>query len=204
MRWPVRYARRRKAAWCEHPGSAWCLNVEEDRDRTDVELMMRTAGGDLRAFSELVKRHQNSLMNFFARSGVYADVEDLAQETFLKIYRSRSSYRPLAKFTTFMYLVARRVMIDAARRNARRAKLAEEALQEMPQSVSAPESRGEYGDVEGALTRLSEPMRETLVLVVMQGLAYKEAAEVLGIPVGTVKSRVSAALDRMREMLGED
>ncbi len=166
----------------------------------DVALMERAARDDLDAFSALVRKHERPLANFFARSGA-ADVEDLAQQTFLKLWRTRRGYRPTAKFTTFLYLLARQVLIDSARAAQRRAGLHERAGAEMDAVEPAPARRGESGDAEAALARLSPALRETVVLVVMQGLAYREAAEALGVPVGTVKSRVNAALAQMREFL---
>ena len=173
----------------------------EDSAAEDIALMLRAKADDLAAFSQLVRKHQNAVMNFFLRSGVYRDVDDLAQEAFLKLHRARHGYRPTAKFTTFLYLIARQVMIDSIRRGARRAKLMEGYGREAAEAEDAPAMRGERGDAEKALGCLSPALRETVVLVVMQGLTYAEAAEVLGVPEGTVKSRVSAALRQMRAAL---
>ncbi|MGI5869943.1 MAG: RNA polymerase sigma factor [Kiritimatiellia bacterium] len=175
--------------------------AEDDSAAEDIALMLRAKADDLAAFSQLVRKHQNAVMNFFRRSGVYRDVEDLAQEAFLKLYRARRGYRPAAKFTTFLYLIARRVMIDSIRRSARQAKLMEGYGKEAPPAEDAPAMRGERSDAEKALDCLSPAMRETVALVVMQGLTYAEAASVLGIPEGTAKSRVSAAMRQMRAAL---
>ena len=85
----------------------------------DGALMERAARDDLDAFSALVRKHERPLANFFARSDA-ADVEDLAQQAFLKLWRTRRGYRPTAKFTTFLYLLARQVLIDSARAAQRR------------------------------------------------------------------------------------
>ncbi len=167
----------------------------------DIALMLRAKNDDLSAFSLLVKKHQQSIMNFFARNGVYRDVEDLAQEAFLKLHRARHRYQPTAKFTTFLYLIARQVMIDSIRHGSRKAKLMENYGKEADQMEEAPSMRGEKGDAEMALDCLSRPLREAVVLVVMQGMAYAEAAEIMGVPTGTVKSRVSAAMQKMREKI---
>lgn len=179
------------------PGS-----TEKDASEAeDIAWMLRAKDDDLGAFSKLVKKHQKSVMNFFARNGVYRDVEDLAQETFLKLHRARQGYRPTAKFTTFLYLIARQVMIDSIRHGGRKAKVLEGYGQEAEQAEDAPTMRGESEDAEAALGSLSPPLREAVVLVVMQGMAYGEAAEILGVPVGTVKSRISAAMEKMREAI---
>ena len=187
---------RRKQPETPPPASA-----QDPSDAEDVALMLRAAADDAGAFSALVRKHEKSLANFFARNGVYRDVEDLAQLTFLKLHRARRGYRPTAKFTTFLYLLARQVLVDHVRATRRRAKLHEEAGKEMDSVQPAPRSRGEGQDARAALDSLSPWMRETVVLVVMQGLAYHEAAEVLRVPVGTVKSRVSAALRQMKAFL---
>lgn len=178
--------------------------VAEASAAEDIAWMLRARDGDLAAFSLLVEKHQQAIMNFFARSGVYRDGEDLAQEAFLKLYRARRRYKPTAKFTTFLYLIARQVMIDGIRHSSRKAKLYEKYGQEAEQREEAPEMRGECGDAEMALDVLSRRLREAVVLVVMQGMAYAEAADVLGIPTGTVKSRVSEALRKMRLAMGAD
>lgn len=170
----------------------------------DSELMVMVREGDDHAFELLVLRHQNSVMNFFARNGVYRDVEDLAQETFLKIHRARRRYVPSAKFTTFLYTVARRVMIDWYRSTSRKGEFLKGFAEEAPQEQKAPPKRGEISDAEAALNCLSLPLRETVVLVILKGMAYAEAAEILGVPVGTVKSRISAAMAKMKEELTKD
>ena len=169
----------------------------------DVALMLRAAADDADAFSALVLKHERPLANFFARNGVFRDVEDLVQLTFLKLHRARRGYKPTAKFTTFLYLLARQILVDHVRASQRLARLHERAGREMDSTEPAPRHRGEGEDVRAALANLSPWMRETVVLVVMQGLAYQEAAEVLRVPVGTVKSRVSAALKQMRQFLSK-
>ena len=177
--------------------------ASDPSDAEDVALMLRASADDADAFSALVRKHEKPLANFFARNGVYRDVEDLAQATFLKLHRARHGYRPTAKFTTFLYLLARQILVDHVRATQRRARLHEEAGKELDAAMPAPRHRGEAEDAEDALASLSPPLRETVVLVVMQGLAYHEAAEVLQVPVGTVKSRVSAALRQMKDFLSK-
>ncbi len=162
--------------------------------------MRRTAEGDLEAFGGIVERHQGALVNYFGRCGVYTgEREDLAQETFLRIYRYRDRYRPTAQFTTFLYLIARQVRIDLIRRTVRRNELHENVRQLSPRTaVPGAIERGERLDIEQALARLDDPFREVVVLMLLQGLKQREAAAVLGIPLGTVKSRLNSALRQLR------
>jgi RNA polymerase sigma-70 factor (ECF subfamily) len=170
----------------------------------DVALMARVRDGDRDAFVTLVRRHQQPLMNFFWRLGVrIGEAEDLAQETFIRLYRYRLRYRPRAKFTTFLYLLARQVRIDALRRARRREALADELENEqrvLEQETGAAGIRAQ--EALDAVRRLPEAMRWVLTMSLNEGLRYDEIAEALGIPVGTVKSRVFNALKRLRDELG--
>jgi RNA polymerase sigma-70 factor (ECF subfamily) len=183
-------------------------NVPRDR-MDDAELMLRVRGqDDEAAFALLVSRHQKSLLNFFARSGVQYDSEDLVQQTFLRLYRYRQRYVATAKFTTFLFLLARQVWIDELRRRQRRERLIERLVVEPHEEFTAPAdpSAGEQGDLDlvRALAALPEGLRQVVELAVYQELPYAEVAAILGIPVGTVKSRMFNALAKLRALLGEE
>jgi len=155
------------------------------------------------AFVVIVRRHQKSLLNFFRRMGARThEVEDMAQETFLRVFNYRDRYEPTGKFTNFLFVLARHVWADAGRRAQRRPESLSETLDEGP----APDERGVARaearvDVASALARLSEKLRSVVVLSVYEGLEYRRIAEVLDIPVGTVKSRMHLAMRQMREIL---
>ena len=171
----------------------------------DIQLMLETAGGSDTAFATLIQRHQNGLLNFFVRMGVYNDGEDLVQETFVRVYKARERYRPTAKFTTFLYVVARHVWADRGRK-MKQPKRLEESLKtdlEISGGVTSPVSQDGM-DVQEALNRLSPKLREVLVLNVYQGLRYQEVADVLEIPLGTVKSRINLALQELKEIFDEE
>ncbi|HRR35025.1 MAG TPA: RNA polymerase sigma factor [Kiritimatiellia bacterium] len=175
----------------------------------DADLMLRVCDqDDEAAFALLVSRHQRSLLNFFARSGVQYDSEDLVQQTFLRLYRYRQRYQATAKFTTFLFLLARQVWIDELRRRQRRQRLAESLAAEPYEEFAAPadSSAGVAGDLDlaRALAALPEGLRQVVELAVYQGLPYAEVAAILGIPVGTVKSRMFNALAKLRALLGEE
>ena len=173
----------------------------------DADLMLRVRSeDDGGAFAELVRRHQKTLLNFFARSGVQYDCEDLVQQTFLRLYRYRERYVVTAKFTTFLFLLARQVWIDELRRRRRRERLADSLAAEPHPEFARPAdaSAGESGDIDlaRALEALPAGLRRVVELGVYQELAYTEIAKILGIPVGTVKSRMFNALARLRAELG--
>ena len=175
----------------------------------DARLMELSARGSEAAFAMIVQRYQDVLLNFFLRSGVsFADGQDLAQRTFLRLWRYRKKYDAKgAKFTTFLFMLARQESIDFFRAESRR-RVQEEALMQAADEL-APAGAGATatpaGDaVRKAMGRLTPLLREVVELVVFQDMPYAEAGKVLGIPLGTVKSRVFNALKRLKELLGNE
>ena len=149
------------------------------------------------------KRFEKNLLNFFWRQGVsLSEGEDLVQETYLRLWKYRANYRPTAKLSTFLFILARQVRIDALRHRTRRESREERWGLEQPTS-EGPKAFGVREDVRWAVARLSEPLRDVIELGVFQDLPYAEVAEILGIPVGTVKSRMHNALKELREIFDE-
>ncbi len=170
----------------------------------DIPFMLEVAAGSEVAFAQLIHRHQNGLLNFFVRMGVYNDAEDLVQETFVRVWKVRGRYRPTAKFSTFLHVLARNVWADRGRKMKRYDRL-EGSLKtdaEIGGGVSEPVSP-ERLDVQEALNRLSPKLREVIVLNVYQGFRYQEIADVLDIPLGTVKSRINIAIQELRKSFNE-
>lgn len=172
----------------------------------DVALMLEAGAGSDDAFTMLVRRHQQALVNFFTRMGASMDCEDLVQETFVRVYRYRKQYKPAARFTTFLYHVARHVLADHGRKVVRTGRLVGALEQEVRAHGRAaePHKSGAALDVDEALAKLSPKLREVIVLNINQGLRYQEVADVLGIPLGTVKSRINLALAALKELLDEE
>ncbi|MGN0855367.1 MAG: RNA polymerase sigma factor [Kiritimatiellia bacterium] len=157
---------------------------------SDEELMAAACG------------FEKNLLNFFWRQGVsYDESGDLVQETYLRLWKYRTEYRPTAKLSTFLFLMARQVRLDALRRQTRRERREENWGREQPR-VKAPDC-GVRADVRWAVSQLSDPLREVVELGVFQDLPYAEVSAILGIPVGTVKSRMSNALKKLKEIFDE-
>lgn len=185
------------------------------------ELMRRVAAEEPRAFERLVARVLPRLLGYFRRLGAdAATAEDCAQEVLLKLYRVRAGYEHRARFMTYLLHVARNHWIDLYRHrrlgpvtvSADRGPAQEgeestgSAAERLEGPVSDPARAAYQPDLRQALdlalARLSPEHREAFVLAHLDTLRYEEIAEVLGVPVGTVKSRVHTAARLLREHLG--
>ncbi|MCC5850189.1 MAG: RNA polymerase sigma factor [Verrucomicrobia bacterium] len=167
---------------------------------TDEELMMRVARKDHEeALVALIEKYRGPLVNHFMRRGVQHEYEDLAQETFVRLYKARKRYRVRAKFRTYLYHIAHRVWVDHVRKSSRKTRR-ETAFRDepRPESGDAPDMHGH--DVDWALSQLSPPHRDVVVYSVFDQLSHEEIAEIMDIPEGTVKSRLHHALRKLREI----
>jgi RNA polymerase sigma-70 factor (ECF subfamily) len=143
-------------------------------------------------------------MNFFRRTGVTTDAQDLVQQTFLRLYRYRGRYRPSAKFTTFLYLLARQVRTDLFRKKMRLREVADGLTHEKePDPDPSAAASDTTARMEEALRRLPDGMRDVVVMGIMQGMGYEDIGRVLRIPTGTVKSRMFNALRKLRADIEE-
>ena len=179
-------------------------NIANHSDADDIQLMQAAKRGDRDAFNELMLRYQQPLLNFFMRMGVISDAEDMVQDTFIKLYQSRKRYKPTAGFKTFLFTVARRVSIDRHRKKERRPETNYDEALETPNDFSRkPDGlAADRLDAEEALQKLPDSMRSVVILSVMEGMTMKETGKALGIPEGTVKSRLFHALRRLKEEMG--
>lgn len=162
----------------------------------DPATIRAAAAGDLAAFEQIVRAYQQHVWRFLRRLvGDGTVAEDVAQETFLRAFHRLPTFTFQAKFSTWLFQIARNAGIDELRARERRARVLH-ALPRLPAPGAGPaEARVE---IDAALASLPVDLRETIVLVEVFGLRYVEAAEVLGVAVGTVKSRMFAARRRMQ------
>ena len=170
--------------------------------------MAAVSGGDQHAFAVLVHRFRPSLQRFFASLGEEPDsAEDLAQETLTRLWVARERYEPSGKFTTYLFQIARNCWLNALR-SRKRHPGGEPAGDEDVELHISPMwpwnpvfNAYRLREVRRAVASLPERQREVFVLCHLQGFTCVEAAGMLEIPVGTVKSRMSAAVHRLRDML---
>jgi RNA polymerase sigma-70 factor, ECF subfamily len=178
--------------------------------RSDEELMDAVAHGDSRALGDLIERYHAPLRRFFAQLLAWdrTAADDLVQETFVRLLRQRT-YSPKRAFRPWLYAVAHNLAKDYWLRQSREpAALGskfDEAAASLEETSPGPEERVEAKDelsrIRQALSRLPEEYRLTLVLRFGQDLQLAEIASVLGIPLGTVKSRLSVGARKLRVAL---
>ena len=181
-------------------------NLKEERDR---ELVIRALDGDAGAFRDLIEKH--TALVYSVVGGILkrdADIDDTVQEVFIKVYRNLSSYRGDSRFSTWLYRIARNESINALQRSRDRLVPIEEA-ERLPAQGGNPEEhfarKRLAHDMRGLLSKLDEQYRVVLELRYMGDKSYSEIAEIMEIPVGTVKTnihRAKAELKRMIESAG--
>ena len=180
----------------------------------DEELMAQFQAGTVEAFDLLVERYSERLFHYINRF-VKDDrqAEDLLQETFLRVHRNRHSYEPIAKFSTWLYTIGGNLARSAYRRRKRQRTYSiygessegEEYEMPIPSPTLAPSQHAEAGIqsryIQKALDRLPETYREVVVLRDVQQLTYEEIAEITGLPMGTVKSRINRGRTKLQDYL---
>jgi len=183
---------------------------------TDVLLMLRVREGDRDGFDELVQRHRTDLIGYLYRMVFnYAIAEELAQEAFLRAYRSRARYQPTAKFTTWLYRIGTRLAWNWLRDNRhslRHESIEREREDHRPLQIPDPEplveSRMLQADrarkVQRALARLPERQRAAVIMLRYNGLSYGEIAEALGASTQSVKAMLFRAHCTLRDRLAEE
>jgi RNA polymerase sigma-70 factor (ECF subfamily) len=169
------------------------------------ELVARTLNGDRDAFRFVVLRHQGFVADVVYRAtGDRAVVEDLAQETFLRAYQALPRFDPRLRLSTWLA----RIAVNVARDHGRRSKVRVSGLSRIEPGKDRERgphdsavARETHDRVVAALSDLSEPQREVVVLSVYGGLSQREIAGALEVPLGTVKTRHRTALQRLKSLV---
>ena len=174
----------------------------------DEVLVRRVAGsGDESALSELYDRYSGLVYGMGVRYlGDRALAEDLVQEVFTAVWRNAGSFDPSrASFATWLFRIARNRATDLLRRRRARVRTVGDDKYPEPGEADPADELSRGFDVAAALSRLSEVHREVLELAYFEGLSQREISRRTGTPLGTVKSRTTAALRALRErMLAEE
>jgi RNA polymerase sigma-70 factor (ECF subfamily) len=175
--------------------------------QSDEALLAAHLRGDPRAFGELVARHERRIYGLCLRIlGNREDAEDATQEAFLSALRKASSFRKAAAFSTWLYRIAVNAATDQARRRGR-ARLADLGPEDAGLAVAPGSELGEMVAsavaVQTALAQVSEEFRVAVVLCDLYRVPYADAAQILEVPVGTVKSRVFRGRLALAERLAD-
>ncbi len=189
------------------------MSVQPD---PDAALMLRVKRGDRVAFTELVDKYKQPVINFIFRSlRDEAEAEDLAQNVFLQVYKSRSRYKQTAKFTTFLFTISRNLCLNELRRRSRHpAESLEEThtdnedqparqIEDKTQ-IAAPENvlHSELAEkIEEALNELPENQRSAILLCRQDDLSYEQIAKILRTSLSATKSLIHRGRETLKEKL---
>jgi RNA polymerase sigma-70 factor, ECF subfamily len=183
------------------------VRARRDEDETDLELIGRWKSGEGRAATKLVARHSQALARFTVSSGERVEVEEIVQDTFVRAFGAIDSYRGESSFRTWLFTIARRLILDRRRAEKRSRNIVE---------IQETDSVSEYGALDAivaeeaaervrrALEKLTLMQREVFTLRVRQGLAYREIAEVVGSTEGATRVHYHNAVETIKRYLRDD
>ncbi len=184
------------------------------QDMCDEDLMEHFQAGVVEAYNILWERWTGPLVNFLYRfTGDKKACEDLIQETFLRVYRNRHSYKRIAKFSTWLYTIAGNLAKTEYRKRSRRRmdsiqsfnRDGEEFEMPLPDETFLPDKHAESAIqdyyIQMGLLAMPDHFREVVILRDIQQLSYEEIAIITGLPMGTVKSRINRGRTKLQELL---
>lgn len=198
---------------------AVCLNNRRDAfdhtppdsigDTSDLELVNRTLRGDDGAFRQLVERYEQVVAStVIGMLGPGDEADDVGQETFIRFYRSLKRFRGEATVKTYLTRIAINLSLNALKRGRRnrerflsRDQASNTLLEPASNGASLAESRQTKEAVRNAIQQLNPKHRAVIVLRMIDGYSTKETAEILGVPQGTVLSRLARAIDALKPLL---
>jgi RNA polymerase sigma-70 factor (ECF subfamily) len=221
----VRRPRPRKDSQSLRPGVRSHAPLPREREATpvaelsDEQLFQRYTDGDERGFRLLMERYEPRIQGFLRkRLNDEERVEDLTQDTFLRIHRARDSYDPSRKFSTWIHTIANNLLKNEFRNRSRRRETNFSEMRPESTGSGAPSRPVEFEStgmdpeqetyrselreaIDTAIGRMDEHHRIPFVMREVDDLSYEEIAEAIGIPVGTVKSRLNRARNSFRSLL---
>ena len=180
---------------------------------TDEELILEfQQNNTVKAYEILVQRYKNPLINYIYRFlGDYETCADIVQETMIKVYKNKDSYKSIARFSTWIYTIAGNLARTEYQRRKRRNIFSissygdDDETFDIPDESARPDVITDSGIkdeiIRKALLKVSDSYREMVILRDIQELSYEEIAEVTGITVGTVKSRINRGRNQLQKLL---
>ena len=180
---------------------------------TDEELISRFQNGDERAYVELVNRYKDRLLNFvFQFLGDIEQAEDVVQDTMLRLYEKKHYYKEIAKFSTWIYTIARNLANTELRKKKRRkttnlSQLSKERQFEIPaiQDNVDQSLQNEFINdrIQSAISNLPEHFKVVIILRDIQELSYEDISNIVEVPLGTIKSRINRARIQLQAELSD-
>jgi RNA polymerase sigma-70 factor (ECF subfamily) len=189
---------------------SWIVGAREDLELSDTQIIERTLGGEHDAFNLLVRRWERQIYGLALRMlGRDDEAKDATQETFLLAYRNLSKFRGEAKFSSWIYRIALNICNTKLRNRSREGISLEEQQEAVgfevvddTEDLSAGIQREQVArHVRRALQGLPAEMRQVIIMKEYEGLKFSEIADILGIPVSTVKTRMYTGLVELRKRL---
>ena len=178
---------------------------------TDEQLIKQFQEGDRQSYNELVFRYKDKILNFLYRFVYDMDLaEDLAQETFLKVYLKKDSYREISKFSTWMYTIASNLAKTELRKIKRRKTYSISEISDVDREINFfvqdenPDDKlddNESNILHESIFELEEDFRTIIILREIQELSYENISKILKLPLGTVKSRINRGKLKLRDIL---
>ena len=194
------------------------LNEKLNKKDEDIVLVKAASRGDSYAFGELVKKYERMVYNLaYQHSGNREDAFDISQEVFIKAWRALSTFRGDCSFSSWLYRITKNTYIDLSMKEARREHTSfsitdedgEEKELDLPSTdeTGSPEAVAEKNEraraLRLAIASLGDDHREIIVLREFEGYSYDEIAEMTGLELGTVKSRINRARKQIKIFLEE-
>ena len=189
--------------------------MPEYKSYTDEQLILMFQKDDVGAFNEIVFRYKDRAVNFLFRyTGDRDDAEDLAQDTFVKVYKSKHLYREIAKFSTWFYTIALNTAKTNLKKKSRMSTISlsdfdpenEKDFDIKDTGITPDESANaaiENHYIQQAINSLDEDFKKIIILRDIEDMDYEEIAEITGLPMGTVKSRINRGREKLKKILTE-
>ena len=179
-------------------------NKRNKYNYTDEKLMSLFQGGDENAYIVLVNRYKDKLINFIYHYLKDSEsAEDVVQETMIKLYQKKHYYKEIAKFSTWLYTIAKNLANTELRKRKNRKTTLLSQFSNDDKTYEIPSDDLEIGQqvqtdvvneiIKDAVNQLSEKFKTVIILRDIQEISYEEISEIIGVPIGTVKSRINRA-----------
>ena len=175
-------------------------------DQTDFDLVARWKGGDQRAATLLVERHAEAIARFAMSVGVRQDVDEIVQDTFVRAFASLDGFRGDSAFRTWLFTIARRLVLDrrrAVRRRGEQVEVKDSDARTDYDALDAVVADETEGRLRAALARLSPTQRDVFTLRVGEGLSYREIAGAAGTTEGAARVHYHNAMRAIKEFLDD-